>query len=303
MNEKQLKIQGLKKEKDAVILAHYYAADEVQAIADFVGDSYYLSEIATQIEEQVIVLCGVSFMGESAKILNPWKKVLMPDMSADCPMAHMADAKSIEDIRKRYDDIAVVCYVNSTAELKVHSDVCVTSSNALKIVKALPNQNIFFIPDQHLGRYIASQVPEKNIILNSGYCPVHAAITPDAVKNTMKAHPNAKVLVHPECPMAVIELADYAGSTSGMIQFASTDEADEFIVCTEKGILYELEQQNPHKRFYLVNENQCCGDMKKITLDKIIAVLSQGTPEIQLEDEFIEKARIPLERMLTLSKQ
>ena len=171
------KINQLKQEREAVILAHYYVNDEVQAIADYVGDSFYLSKIATSVEAKTIVFCGVSFMGESAKILNPEKTVIMPDKTADCPMAHMADIEKINQVRKEYKDVAVVCYINSTAELKTYSDVCVTSSNALKIVKALPNQHIFFIPDGNLGRFVAQQVPEKNIILNDGYCPVHAKMT------------------------------------------------------------------------------------------------------------------------------
>lgn len=302
MNEKQLRIQELKKEKDAVILAHYYVNDEVQEIADYVGDSYYLSEIATKIKEKVLVLCGVRFMGESAKILNPDKKVLMPDMQADCPMAHMADARKIEEIRRKYEDVAVVCYVNSTAELKVHSDVCVTSSNALKIVRALPNKNIFFIPDQHLGTYVASQVPEKNIILNDGYCPVHARITEEEIKEAKAAHPKAKILVHPECQALVTAMADYAGSTSGIIEYASKDDASEFIIVTEKGVLYELQHRNPEKKFYLVNETQCCPDMKKITLDNMIQAIETGAPLIELEETFINQAHAPLKKMLELAK-
>ena len=166
-------IEQLKKEKDAVILAHYYVSPEVQEIADYVGDSFYLSKVAVGLKEKTIVFCGVSFMGESAKILNPEKTVLMPDMAADCPMAHMASAETIEKIRSEYDDLAVVCYINSTAELKRHSDVCVTSSNAVKIVKSLPNKNIFFIPDRNLAHYIAGLVPEKNFIYNEGFCVVH----------------------------------------------------------------------------------------------------------------------------------
>lgn len=302
MNEKQLRIQELKKEKDAVILAHYYVNDEVQEIADYVGDSYYLSEIATKIKEKVLVLCGVRFMGESAKILNPDKKVLMPDMQADCPMAHMADAEKIEEIRSKYEDVAVVCYVNSTAELKVHSDVCVTSSNAVKIVRALPNKNIFFIPDQHLGTYVAAQVPEKNIILNQGYCPVHARITVEEIREAKHAHPEAKILVHPECQALVTEMADYAGSTSGIIEYASRDEASEFIIVTEKGVLYELQRQNPEKKFYLVNETQCCPDMKKINLDNIMRAMETETPSIELEETFINQAHAPLKKMLELAK-
>ena len=199
MNELVKEIEQLKKEKNAVILAHYYVNDEVQEIADYIGDSYYLAKVAREVDAKTIVFCGVSFMGESAKILNPNKTVLMPDMSADCPMAHMAQVEKIEEMRGKYDDLAVVCYINSTAELKCHSDVCVTSSNAVKIVKSLPNKNIFFIPDENLGRHVAKQIPEKNIILNKGFCHVHVSMTADNLKAIKEKYPKALVLAHPEC--------------------------------------------------------------------------------------------------------
>ena len=193
------KIEELKKQRNAVILAHYYVNDEVQAIADYVGDSFYLSKVAANLEAETILFCGVSFMGESAKILSPEKTVIMPDMQADCPMAHMADIEKIHEMRRTYEDLAVVCYINSTAELKTYSDVCVTSSNALKIVRALPNQHIYFIPDENLGRYVASQVPEKDFIFNDGFCHVHTSISAELVKKAKEAHPKAEILVHPEC--------------------------------------------------------------------------------------------------------
>ena len=188
MNAVTEEIKQLKKEKNAVILAHYYVEDAVQEIADYIGDSYYLSRLATETTADVVVFCGVGFMGESAKVLNPGKKVLMPDMSADCPMAHMADIAGIEKLRAEYEDLAVVCYINSTAELKAHADVCVTSSNALKIVKALPNKHILFIPDDNLGHFIAEQVPEKEFLYQNGHCPVHKAIAPEAVKKAKQEH-------------------------------------------------------------------------------------------------------------------
>ncbi|MBP3434542.1 MAG: quinolinate synthase NadA, partial [Clostridia bacterium] len=188
------KIEKLKKEKNAVILAHYYVNDEVQAVADHVGDSFYLAKIAKQVEQDTIVFCGVAFMGESAKILNPDKKVLMPDVTADCAMAHMVAEGKIEEMREKYDDLAIVCYINSTAELKCKSDVCVTSSNAVKIVRALPNKNVFFIPDKNLGAYVQRQVPEKNVILNDGCCPIHINITAGQVRAEKEKHPNALVL-------------------------------------------------------------------------------------------------------------
>ncbi len=295
-------IKRLKKEKNAVILAHYYVNDEVQDIADYIGDSYYLSKKATEVSEQVIVFCGVSFMGESAKILNPDKLVLMPDNLANCPMAHMADIDYIEKLRKEYDDLAVVCYINSTAELKVHSDVCVTSSNALKIVKALPNKNIFFIPDENLGRYIASLVPEKNFIFNDGFCHVHKSITKENVLKAKKAKPDALVLVHPECTMDVLELSDYIGSTSGIIDYATNSDAKEFIICTEMGVLHQLTLKNPDKKFYSVGIRQFCPNMKKVTLEKVRDVLINENNAVAVSDEVRKKAGIPLARMLELAK-
>ena len=295
-------IKRLKKEKNAVILAHYYVNDEVQDIADYIGDSYYLSKKATEVSEQVIVFCGVSFMGESAKILNPDKLVLMPDNLANCPMAHMADIDYIEKLRKEYDALAVVCYINSTAELKVNSDVCVTSSNALKIVKALPNKNIFFIPDENLGRYIASLVPEKNFIFNDGFCHVHKSITKENVLKAKKAKPDALVLVHPECTMDVLELADYIGSTSGIIDYATNSDAKEFIICTEMGVLHQLTLKNPDKKFYSVGIRQFCPNMKKVTLEKVRDVLINENNAVAVSDEVRKKAGIPLARMLELAK-
>lgn len=295
-------IKRLKEEKNAVILAHYYVNDEVQDIADYIGDSYYLSKKATEVSEQVIVFCGVSFMGESAKILNPDKLVLMPDNLANCPMAHMADIDYIEKLRKEYDDLAVVCYINSTAELKVHSDVCVTSSNALKIVKALPNKNIFFIPDENLGRYIASLVPEKNFIFNDGFCHVHKSITKENVLKAKKAKPDALVLVHPECTMDVLELADYIGSTSGIIDYATNSDAKEFIICTEMGVLHQLTLKNPDKKFYSIGIRQFCPNMKKVTLEKVRDVLINENNAVAVSDEVRKKAGIPLARMLELAK-
>ena len=268
MDTRREKLEALKKEKNAVIMAHYYVPDEVQEIADYIGDSYYLSDVATKVDASVIVLCGVRFLGESAKILNPGKKVLLPDLHADCPMAHMAAIEKIEEVRKEYPDVAVVCYVKSTAELKSHSDVCVTSSNAVKIVKELPNHDIFFIPDEHLGTYVAEQVPEKHIILNDGFCHVHAAIRPEAAKAAKEARPQAKLLVHPECRSEAVALADYVGSTAGIIKYAEASKDTEFLVATELGVFAELKKRCPDKKFYAVGNTQICPNMKKVTLDK-----------------------------------
>ena len=302
MENKFEKIKKLKEEKDAIILAHYYTEPEVQKIADYVGDSYFLSEKAREVKEKVIVMCGVSFMGESVKLLNKDKIVLLPDMSADCPMAHMATVEKIKEMREKYEDLAVVCYVNSTAELKAHSDVCVTSANALKIAERLPNKNIFFIPDQHLARYISTKLPEKNFILNEGWCPIHNELTKEELLKAKEKYPNAKVAIHPECPIETVELGDYVGSTSGIIKYVTESDAEEFIICTEDGVLYELQEKNPNKKFYLPKEKFQCVEMKKITLDKIINSLKTLEPQVHLKDEIITEANKPLENMLEMAK-
>ena len=292
------KIKKLKDEKDAVILAHYYVDDEVQAIADYVGDSFYLAKVATNIEKKVIVFCGVMFMGESAKILNPEKIVLLPDETADCPMAHMAQIDRINELREQYEDLAVVCYVNSTAELKMHSDICVTSSNALEIVKSIPNKNIFFIPDQNLGCFIKDKVKDKNIILNDGYCHVHHELSKESVLKAMDEHKDAVFLVHPECRKEIVDLAEYAGSTAGIIDYATKSDKKEFIIGTELGVMYELREKNPDKKFYPAYEKQICPNMKKITLERVADALENMKYEVKLTQEVIDKANAPLKRML-----
>lgn len=295
-------IQSLEKEKNAVILAHYYANPEVQEIADYIGDSYYLSKLAQELKEQVIVLCGVSFMGESVKALNPDKVVLMPDLTADCPMAHMADAETIQNMREQYEDLAVVCYINSTAELKRYSDVCVTSANAVKIVKALPNKNIFFIPDRNLAHYVARMVPEKNFVYNEGFCPTHERILMEEVRTQKEAHPDAKILSHPECREEILDISDYIGSTSGIIRYVCESVAKEFIICTEEGVSYKLEKENPDKKFYFPQTIPVCPNMKKNTLEKIARVLKDREGEVQVEEELRNDAVKPLEKMLELAR-
>ena len=295
-------IEQLKQEKNAVILAHYYAPAEVQEIADYVGDSFYLAKIAKQSNADIIVFCGVKFMGESAKILNPEKKVLMPDLTADCPMAHMVADGIIEQMRSDYDDLAVICYINSTAELKCKSDVCVTSSNAVKIVKALPNKNIFFIPDHNLGRFVAEQVPEKNVILNDGCCPIHAKITAEQVLLEKQKHPDAEILTHPECDVSVVDISNYSGSTADIIAYAKESNTREFIICTEDGVNYKLITDNPDKRFYYPNPHPCCADMKLNTLQNILSVLQKEDNAVIVDEDTRNGALKPLERMLELAK-
>lgn len=302
--QEQLKnaILKLKKEKGAVILAHYYVGGEVQEIADYVGDSYYLSKLAVELKEDTIIFCGVSFMGESAKVLNPDKRVILVDESADCPMAHMAQIEKIEQVRRQHPGIAVVCYVNSTAQLKAHSDVCVTSSNAVKVVKNLEQKEIFFIPDENLGRHVAGQVPEKKIIFNDGFCPVHVEIGTEELMAVKREHPGVKVLTHPECREDVLSLSDFIGSTSQIIDYATESQDEEFIICTETGVFYELQQKNPNKKFYSVVRQQICPDMKKITLEKVKMVLETLGPELEVDREMAEKSCKPLERMLELAE-
>ena len=295
-------ILKLKKEKNAVILAHYYTPSNVQELADYVGDSFYLAKVAQKTKADIIVFCGVRFMGESAKILNPDKKVLMPDMRADCPMAHMVSDGLIEEMRRSYDDLAVVCYINSTTELKRKSDVCVTSSNAVKIVKALPNKNIFFIPDNNLGSFVKKQVPEKNVILNAGYCPIHAKIKAEQLYEALEKHPNAMVLAHPECEQEVLAEADFIGSTADIIRYAEESCSYEFIICTEDGVDFKLTSDNPKKKFYYPEPHPCCADMKLNTPESILSVLKKENNEILIRDDVILTAMQPLKKMLELAR-
>ncbi len=306
--ERAAQIKELQKEKDVVILAHYYVDGEVQEIADYVGDSFYLSKIATSVPQQTILFAGVSFMGESAKLLNPGKTVLMADECADCPMAHMVTKEQIAEVRGEYDDLSVVCYVNSTAEIKSVSDVCVTSSNAVKVVSNIPEKNIFFVPDNNLGRYVAAKLPEKNFIFHDGFCHVHKSIEAANVKAAKELHPDALVLTHPECTEDVVAMSDFVGSTSEIIDFATASDCTKFIICTEMGVFFELQQKNPQKKFYSVGHRQFCPNMKRVTLEKVYDVLAGlGTEDmedkrIELSDEIMQRAATPLWRMLELAK-
>ncbi|MDD4842878.1 MAG: quinolinate synthase NadA [Anaerotignum sp.] len=295
-------INKLKEKNGVAILAHYYVEGAVQDIADYVGDSYYLSKIATEIEQKTILFCGVKFMGESAKILNPEKHVIMVDELADCPMAHMIDAETIENIKAKYEDIAVVCYINSSAEIKAHSDVCVTSSNALKIVSKLPQKNILFIPDNHLGTYLSTKMENKNFVFHHGYCPVHQDIRKEDVARAKKEHPEAEVLAHPECSIDVLSLAHFVGSTSEIIDYATKSDGHSFVIATEDGVLHQLRGKNPNKIFYLVNEIQQCPGMKLNTLEKVYDILNSMENEMLLNEDLRRKAQIPLTKMHELAQ-
>ena len=298
------RVRRLAVERDAVILAHYYAPAEVQAVADYVGDSFYLAKLAVELPQQTIVLAGVAFMGESVKLLNPAKTVLLPEPAADCPMAHMVRAETIAAARERWgSDLAVVCYVNSTIAAKAASDVCVTSSNAVKIVRELPEGHVLFIPDRNLGRYVAEQVPEKDVLLNDGCCPRHDAVSVAEVQTLRAAHPEAEVLAHPECTPEVLAEADYIGSTSGIIARAEASEAQEFIVLTVRGVGYELHRRCPGKRFFFPPTPLTCADMDSITLGKVARCLETGEGAVELDASAPASlaAKRALDRMLELA--
>ena len=297
-------IRNLKKEKDVLILAHYYVDGAVQEIADFVGDSYVLAKKAVDAKEQNILFAGVTFMGESAKLLNPGKRVYMVDDTAGCKMADMIDAKSIRAKKAEYPQAAVVCYVNSSAEVKAESDVCVTSSNAVRVVSKMPQKQIYFVPDSHLAHFVAQSLPEKEFIYHDGYCPVHQLIDKESLLRAKKEHPQALVLTHPECAKDIVELSDYVGSTAEIIDYARNDASNEYIIATETGVFYQLQKENPDKKFYPVNNCQVCVDMKKSTMDKIETILKDldNQREVILSDDIMERAKLPLERMLELAK-
>lgn len=297
------KILELKKEKDVVILAHYYVDGEVQEIADFVGDSYALAKKAAQVDQKNILFAGVSFMGESAKLLNPEKHVYMADKTAGCQMADMIDAEQVRKIRSQYPDAAVVCYVNSTAEVKAESDVCVTSSNAVRVVEKLEQKQIYFIPDSHLAHFVAEALPEKEFIYHDGYCPIHHVIDRESLLKAKAEFPNALVLAHPECTTEILELSDYVGSTADIIRYARESASEEYIIATETGVFHQLEKENPHKRFYPVTNYQVCPNMKKVSLAKVEHVLEnlEEQEEILLDERMMEQAKLPLEKMLALA--
>ncbi len=294
-------ILKLKKEKNAIILAHLYEPDEIQEIADYVGDSYYLSKIARDCEEELIIFCGVKFMGESAKILSPNKTVILPATNAGCPMADMANADDLKEMIEKYPNAFKVCYINSSYEVKALCDVSVTSSSALDILKNVPNEQILFLPDRNLGSYIAEFFPEKEFILWEGFCPTHERLTSEEVLKAKIEHPNVKILAHPECNKPVRDLADYIGSTSGIINYATKCEDNEFIICTEEGILYELNKRNPNKKFYFP-EKMICPNMKKTSLEKVYDALCGKIDEVVLDKEISEKALTSLENMHKLGE-
>ena len=296
MNELSEKILKLKKEKNAIILAHLYQIPEVQEIADYVGDSYYLSQVARDAKEDLIIFCGVKFMAESAKVLSPDKTVILPAPNAGCPMADMAEVEDVEEMIKKYPDAFKVCYINSSYEVKALCDASVTSSSALKIIKNIPNKQILFLPDQNLGGYISEFFPEKEFILWRGFCPTHHRITAEDIIKAKEEHPNVKVLSHPECSKEVRDLSDYIGSTSGIINYATECEDKEFIIATEEGVLHQLKKKNPDKKFYFP-EVMVCPNMKKTSLQDVYDALDGKKEEVILDEEIRKKALTSLENM------
>lgn len=294
-------IKRLKKEKNAVILAHCYQNIEIDEVADFVGDSLFLSQQAAKTEADIIVFAGVYFMAETAKTLSPSKKVFLPNMESGCLMADMITVSDLREFKSKHPGAPVVCYVNSTADVKAESDICCTSANAVQVVRSLSEDKILFVPDRGLGAYVASQVPEKELVLYPGYCPTHMRITPKDIFSKKAEYPDAEVLVHPECHMEVIKLADYVGSTSGIIKRAKESNKKTFIIATERGVVERLQRDIKDKEFVLINENAICPNMKWNTLEDILRVLRDEVNEITVPKDEREKAFITIDKMLKVT--
>ncbi|MBU1127731.1 MAG: quinolinate synthase NadA [Candidatus Omnitrophica bacterium] len=299
----QRKIAELKKEKDAIILAHNYQRDEVQEIADITGDSYALAVAATKAKQRVIVFCGVSFMAESAAMLNPDKTVLLPVKEAGCPLADMITAEKLRKKKAEYPEAAVVCYINSSADVKAESDICCTSSNAVRIVKSVKENKVLFVPDKNLGRFVREKVPEKEMILWDGCCVVHMRLTKEEVVSAKERYPGALFIAHPECRKEVLNLADYIGSTAGMIKYVNRSPCDEFIVGTEAGIIYKLMQDNSEKKFHVPTKEFICANMKLTTLGWIARSLEQMIYVVTVPEEVSRKARKALESMIEATQK
>ena len=294
------KINQFKKCKNAVIVAHNYQIDDIQEIADIVGDSFALSKFCASSEYETIVFCGVHFMAESAKILSPNKTVLLPEIDAGCPMAEMVTVEGLTEKKKLHPNAAVVCYINSSAEVKAESDVCCTSSNAVNIIKALEQKDIIFVPDKNLGSYVAKMVPQKNIILWDGYCATHHKIKVSEVQKIKEVHPDALLLIHPECTQEVLKFADFIGSTKQIIDFANKSNSSKFIIGTEIGVMYQLKKENPEKKFYLMSQGLTCPNMKKTSLQSVYEALDKMQYIIELDESVRVRAARSLTRMLEI---
>lgn len=292
-------IEFLKKKRQAVILAHYYQREEVQDIADFVGDSLALSRRAAEVSAPVIVLAGVYFMAESAKILAPEKVVLIPDIDAGCPLADSISVTELQREKEKYPQAVVVCYVNTSADVKAESHICCTSSNAVKVVNTIPQNQILFVPDENLAHYV-SRYSDKEIIPWKGECSTHSRITINELDDIMAAYPQAEVLVHPECSPEIVNKAHFVGSTGAIIEYASGSNKEEFIIGTEMGVLHPLQLRNPHKKFFLISQNLICPNMKLNNLEKIANCLRNMEPEVFVPEDICFKASQALEKMVTI---
>ncbi len=303
MDNKELieKIKKLKKEKNAIVLAHTYQNVEIDEVADFSGDSLYLSQQAAKTDADVIVFAGVYFMAETAKILSPQKTVLLPNLNAGCAMADKINLLQLRKFKDENPNIPVVCYVNSTAEVKSESDICCTSANAINVVKSLNAKEVLFVPDQHLGSYVESQLNDVKVITYPGFCPIHHSITTDDVISQKSLYPNAKVMVHPECQKDVTQMADFVGSTTAIIKAVKESNDKEFIIVTEKGVVQRLERDCPDKKFVLINEKAICETMKLIHLEDILNTLQNNEFEIKVDEGIAKKAANAIERMVNIN--
>ncbi|MCM1330454.1 MAG: quinolinate synthase NadA [Ruminococcus sp.] len=296
----QQEILRIKKEKQITVLAHSYQAEEIQEIADYTGDSFRLSELAKTDKNNTVIMCGVHFMAETVKLLSPGKKVILAKEGCGCPMAEQLDVDELRQLKKMYPDHTVVAYINTTAALKTECDVCVTSSSAVEICRKIENGKILFIPDCNLGAFVAEQLPEKQVKLIQGGCPIHAAVTEKEALAAKEKHPDALLLAHPECVPAVTKHADYIGSTSGIVNFAKSSKAKEFIIGTEISIAEHLQFECPEKEFYPLSKHLICPNMKRTTLMDVLKALNGGGLEIEMSPEVMEKASACINKMLEL---
>lgn len=296
------KIRKLKEEKNAIVLAHSYQNIEIDEVADFVGDSLYLSQKAKETNADIIVFAGVYFMAQTAKIISPEKKVLLPNINAGCLMADMINHQQMVEFKKKNPDAPVVCYINSTAEVKAECDICCTSSNALKIVKSLNAPRVLFLPDANLGKWVESKLSKVEVLTYAGNCPVHNDIEIRDIELARKKYPDAKILIHPECKPEVSRLGDYVGSTSGIMEYVRKSKDKQFVIVTEKGVADRLERDYPDKKFILIKNNMLCESMKLTTLDEILYSLQHEVNEITLDEDIRKRSANCIERMLKVSK-
>ncbi len=296
------RIKKLKKKHNAILLVHNYQVPEIQDIADFLGDSLDLAKKATATNADNIIFCGVDFMAESAKILNPDKNVIIPDKNARCPMAAMVDPVGLKKLKNEHPRAEVVAYINTTIETKTLSDICCTSANGVNVVKSLSANKVIFVPDKNLGAYIQRSISDKEIIIWPGLCPTHHRIRKKQILNLKEKHPGAEILVHPECRPEVIDIADHAFSTMGMVNYAKESDTEEFIIGTEKELCYRLKKENPGKEFYPI-KSAICPNMKKITLEKVLNSLETLEPKVEFTEEIMQKARKPLQRMMDIGRE